>query len=101
TGFSLARKMNIDSTATPPLTVLSEDETLFQSSVRRFARERLAPHVRAMDEAGVFRKDLLQRSSSSGSWRSRSRRNSAARAAASFNRFWRLKSCPASTLRQQ
>jgi len=32
---------------------------MFQSSVRRFARERLAPHVRAMDEAGVFRKDLL------------------------------------------
>ena len=43
-----------------PLTQLSEEETLFQASVRRFARERLAPHVRAMDEAGVFRKDLLQ-----------------------------------------
>jgi short/branched chain acyl-CoA dehydrogenase len=42
------------------LTQLSDDETLFQASVRRFARERLAPHVRAMDEAGVFRKDLLQ-----------------------------------------
>jgi alkylation response protein AidB-like acyl-CoA dehydrogenase len=43
-----------------PLTQLSEEETLFQASVRRFARERLAPHVRSMDEAGVFRKDLLQ-----------------------------------------
>ena len=32
---------------------------MFQASVRRFAAERLAPHVRAMDEAGVFRKDLL------------------------------------------
>jgi alkylation response protein AidB-like acyl-CoA dehydrogenase len=42
-----------------PLTQLSEEETQFQSSVRRFARERLAPHARAMDEAGVFRKDLL------------------------------------------
>ncbi len=42
-----------------PLTQLSEEEALFQASVRRFARERLAPHVRAMDEAGVFRKDLL------------------------------------------
>ncbi|HEY1756731.1 MAG TPA: acyl-CoA dehydrogenase [Bryobacteraceae bacterium] len=42
-----------------PLTQLSEEETLFQASVRRFARERLAPHVRAMDEAGVFRSDLL------------------------------------------
>ncbi len=43
-----------------PLTQLSEEETLFQVSVRRFARERLAPHVRAMDDAGVFRRDLLQ-----------------------------------------
>jgi alkylation response protein AidB-like acyl-CoA dehydrogenase len=43
-----------------PLTQLSEDETLFQASVRRFARERLAPHVRAMDDAGVFRRELLQ-----------------------------------------
>src|SRR5580658_9989999 len=42
-----------------PLTQLSEEETLFQASVRRFARERLAPHVRAMDDAAVFRKDLL------------------------------------------
>lgn len=46
--------------ATPrPLTVLSEDETLFQSSVRQFARERIGPYVREMDEAGVFRKDIL------------------------------------------
>jgi alkylation response protein AidB-like acyl-CoA dehydrogenase len=44
----------------PPLTQLSDEESLFQVSVRRFARERLAPHVRAMDDAGVFRKDLLQ-----------------------------------------
>lgn len=33
---------------------------MFQQSVRQFSQERLAPHVRAMDEAGVFRKDLLQ-----------------------------------------
>ena len=42
-----------------PLTRLSEEEELFQTTVRQFARERLAPHVRAMDEAGVFRKELL------------------------------------------
>lgn len=42
-----------------PLTVLQEDERLFQASVRQFARERLAPHVRAMDEEGEFRNDLL------------------------------------------
>jgi len=32
---------------------------MFQSTVRRFARERIAPHVREMDDASVFRKDLL------------------------------------------
>lgn len=42
-----------------PLTVLSEEERMFQSSVRLFARERLTPHVRAMDESGVFRPDLI------------------------------------------
>ena len=45
--------------STPPLTVLSEEEKMFQATVRRFAHERIGPHVRAMDEAGVFRKDLL------------------------------------------
>ena len=45
--------------AAAPLTQLSEEESMFQDSVRRFAAERLAQHVRAMDEAGVFRKELL------------------------------------------
>ena len=40
--------------------MLSEEERLFQASVARFARERLRPHVRAMDEAGQFRPDLLR-----------------------------------------
>lgn len=43
-----------------PLTILSEEEAMFQSSVRQFAKDRLAPHVRAMDEAGVFRKELIR-----------------------------------------
>ena len=42
-----------------PLTRLSDEEELFQTTVGQFARERLAPHVRQMDESGVFRKDLL------------------------------------------
>jgi len=42
-----------------PLTRLSDEEELFQTTVGQFARERLAPHVRAMDESGVFRKELL------------------------------------------
>jgi short-chain 2-methylacyl-CoA dehydrogenase len=45
--------------AITPLTVLQEEEELFQTSVRQFAKERLAPHVRAMDQEGKFRPDLL------------------------------------------
>jgi butyryl-CoA dehydrogenase/short/branched chain acyl-CoA dehydrogenase len=43
-----------------PLTQLSEEDKLFQATIRKFAREQIGPHVRAMDEAGVFRKDLIQ-----------------------------------------
>ncbi len=43
-----------------PLTQLSEDERLFQSEIRKFARERIAPHVREMDEQAHFREDLLR-----------------------------------------
>jgi butyryl-CoA dehydrogenase/short/branched chain acyl-CoA dehydrogenase len=32
---------------------------MFQASIRQFAREEIGPHVREMDEAGVFRQDLL------------------------------------------
>jgi short-chain 2-methylacyl-CoA dehydrogenase len=49
-----------NSPAALPLSVLSEEEQMFQATIRRFARERIGPHVRAMDEAGLFRKDLLQ-----------------------------------------
>src|SRR5712672_1879654 len=44
----------------PPLNSLSEEEKLFQSTVRRFAREQIAPHVREMDETGLFRKDIIR-----------------------------------------
>ena len=40
-------------------TFLGDDDRIFQSTVLRFARERIGPHVRAMDEKAVFRKDLL------------------------------------------
>jgi alkylation response protein AidB-like acyl-CoA dehydrogenase len=43
------------------LTELSDEERMFQSSVRQFAREEIGPHVREMDESGVFRKDLLRK----------------------------------------
>src|SRR5437667_12239363 len=46
--------------ATPPLTALSEDEKLFQSTVRKFAREQIRPYVREMDDACIFRKDIIR-----------------------------------------
>jgi short-chain 2-methylacyl-CoA dehydrogenase len=46
--------------ATPALTALSEEERLFQGTVRKFAHEQIGPYVREMDEAGVFRKDLIR-----------------------------------------
>ena len=44
-----------------PLTVLSEDESLFYSSVLEFARGEIAPHVRDMDEQAHFPEGLLPR----------------------------------------
>jgi short-chain 2-methylacyl-CoA dehydrogenase len=43
-----------------PLTALNEEERMFQTAVRQFASREIAPHVREMDEAGVFRTDLLR-----------------------------------------
>src|SRR5262249_44918885 len=42
-----------------PLTALSEDEKLFQNTVRKFARDEIRPYVREMDEAAVFRKEII------------------------------------------
>jgi short/branched chain acyl-CoA dehydrogenase len=50
----------VEQSSPQPLTVLTEDEKMFQSTVRRFARTEIAPHVREMDEAGVFRKDIIK-----------------------------------------
>jgi alkylation response protein AidB-like acyl-CoA dehydrogenase len=46
-------------TAIPPLSVLTEEEELFRSTVREFAESEIGPHVSAMDEAGQFRPDLI------------------------------------------
>ena len=43
-----------------PLTRLSEEEQMFRNTVRKFARERIRPHVREMDEQALFRKELLR-----------------------------------------
>jgi butyryl-CoA dehydrogenase/short/branched chain acyl-CoA dehydrogenase len=43
-----------------PLTCLSEEERLFQETVRKFATEVIAPHVREMDESAKLHSGLLQ-----------------------------------------
>jgi alkylation response protein AidB-like acyl-CoA dehydrogenase len=43
----------------PPLTLLSEDESLFFSSVLEFARAEIGPHVRDMDERAHFPDGLV------------------------------------------
>jgi butyryl-CoA dehydrogenase/short/branched chain acyl-CoA dehydrogenase len=42
-----------------PLTLLSEDEQLFRSTVRQFAQDNIAPLVRTMDEEQHFHAELL------------------------------------------
>jgi len=45
----------VQSHAAPaPLIALTEDETLFRENIRQFAEEKIRPHVREMDEKGVF-----------------------------------------------
>lgn len=56
-GQQAAEQLQIQSS---PLTALTEEEKFFRSTVRKFAREEIQPHVREMDEAGVFRKDLIR-----------------------------------------
>jgi short/branched chain acyl-CoA dehydrogenase len=49
-------------TASPaPLTVLSEEEELFRSTVREFAETEIGPHVHEMDEAAKFRPELIRK----------------------------------------
>ena len=49
------------SSATQPLSVLSEEETMFRDAVREFAETEVRPHVSEMDEAGAFRQELIPR----------------------------------------
>ncbi|HEX9755570.1 MAG TPA: acyl-CoA dehydrogenase [Gemmatimonadales bacterium] len=53
--------MSQTAVAAQPLTLLSEEETMFRDAVREFAESDIRPHVSEMDEAGAFRPDLIQR----------------------------------------
>jgi alkylation response protein AidB-like acyl-CoA dehydrogenase len=44
-----------------PLTVLSEEEKLFQASVREFAEAEIKPYVREMDEKQKIRPEIIQK----------------------------------------
>jgi alkylation response protein AidB-like acyl-CoA dehydrogenase len=44
---------------TPPLTVLSEEEEIFQQTVRDFARQELGPRVAKMDQQGHYDPEIL------------------------------------------
>ena len=44
-----------------PLTVLSEEEQMFQAAAREFAEKEVGPHVAAMDREGVFRQELIEK----------------------------------------
>ena len=43
-----------DITVSPPLTLFSEDEKLFYYMVSDFAREKIKPFVREMDDASTI-----------------------------------------------
>jgi len=43
-----------------PVTVLSEDESLFRDTVRQFADQTIRPHVKEMDEKAIFEPKLLK-----------------------------------------
>ncbi|HEX4310897.1 MAG TPA: acyl-CoA dehydrogenase [Acidobacteriaceae bacterium] len=44
----------------PPLTSLTEDESLLRDTVRQFAQQEIAPQVRAMDEAQKLDPEILR-----------------------------------------
>ena len=48
-------------TRSTPLTQLSEEESLFYSTVRQFAEETIAPKIRAMDDEQQFAQGLVER----------------------------------------
>jgi alkylation response protein AidB-like acyl-CoA dehydrogenase len=45
--------------APKPLVSLTEDEQLFRDNIRQFAEETVRPHVKEMDEKGVFERSLI------------------------------------------
>ena len=49
------------SSSSPPLTQLSEEETLFQLAAREFAEKEIGPRAEAMDRDAVFNHQLIEK----------------------------------------
>jgi butyryl-CoA dehydrogenase/short/branched chain acyl-CoA dehydrogenase len=45
--------------STTPLTVLNEEERMFQAAAREFAENEIRPHVEPMDREGIFNHELI------------------------------------------
>jgi alkylation response protein AidB-like acyl-CoA dehydrogenase len=57
----MADPASLSAHAIPPLTMLTEEEQMFQATAREFAEKEIGPHVEAMDREGVFRRDLIEK----------------------------------------
>ena len=44
-----------------PLTLLSEEEVMFQAAAREFAVKEIGPHVEEMDREGAFKRELMEK----------------------------------------
>jgi alkylation response protein AidB-like acyl-CoA dehydrogenase len=51
--------MQDTTTAPQPLSILSEEETMFRDAVRDFAETEIRPYVSEMDQAALFRPDII------------------------------------------
>jgi alkylation response protein AidB-like acyl-CoA dehydrogenase len=56
----MADYVSSPNSAFPALTILSEEDRMFRETVRAFAQQTIKPHVRQMDEAGEFRRELIE-----------------------------------------
>jgi alkylation response protein AidB-like acyl-CoA dehydrogenase len=57
----MADPVSLSMPSVQPLTVLTEEERMFQAAAREFAEKEIGPHVEAMDREGVFRQELIEK----------------------------------------
>jgi alkylation response protein AidB-like acyl-CoA dehydrogenase len=57
----MAESTSRTSLSIQPLTILSEEERMFQEVAREFAEKEVGPHVEEMDREGVFKHELIEK----------------------------------------